>query len=66
MADMHTEQDQRRSRWRSYFEQTLLGKDYEIEAATEARWARSPAARAGPRSSPQAGLPPRNSGSREA
>lgn len=36
MTSLHTEQDQRRRRWRGYFEQTLLGRDYEIEAATEA------------------------------
>jgi hypothetical protein len=36
MTNPQTEHDQRRSRWHSYFEQTLLGKDYEIEAATDA------------------------------
>jgi len=36
MTNPQTEHDQRRSRWHSYFEQTLLGEDYEIEVATDA------------------------------
>ena len=36
MTNQQTQDQQRRSRWRSYFEQTLLGKDYEVEAATDA------------------------------
>lgn len=36
MTQTSAERAQRRARWRSYFEQTLLGPDSEIEAATEA------------------------------
>lgn len=36
MADVGDERAARRARWRSYFEQTLLGGDREVLAATEA------------------------------
>jgi hypothetical protein len=36
MTKADTGQDQRQARWRNYFEQTLLGPDREVAAATEA------------------------------
>jgi hypothetical protein len=36
MTDLRTEQDPRRERWRGYFEQTLVGRDDEVAAATDA------------------------------